>query len=276
MIKINRKDFLHIMAQISTQICRLCKENSGVFYCYECQHALCKICRERHDLIPATRGHTITNFSNIDLAVFSKKSKCSTHNKEFLFFCVKCNELICSNCVISTHKDHSFSGISEAVAEEREQAKRHLTDLRSKIETTPSIQDKVRSYIDQLPADSKKCIETIQSVSKDLQTFIETRKNIKITEVEDNEFFALQTHESFIKDAKMSYRRYKQITSELENLLSEKHDPTFHSCFGVIKIDMQNLADVPAEPSLTPVQSFENKMLYKDIIEYMKSKVDGR
>lgn len=154
MIKINRKDFLHIMAQISTQICRLCKENSGVFYCYECQHALCKICREQHDLIPATRGHTITNFSNIDLAVFSKKSKCSTHNKEFLFFCVKCNELICSNCVISTHKDHSFTGISEAVAEEREQVKRHFTDLRSKIETTPSIQDKVRSYIDQLHVDS--------------------------------------------------------------------------------------------------------------------------
>ncbi|CAG2246286.1 CHST11 [Mytilus edulis] len=186
-----------------------------------------------------------------------------------------CNEFICSNCVISTHKDHSFSGISEAVAEEREQAKRHLTDLRSKIETTPSIQDKVRSYIDQLHVDSKKCVETIQSVSKDLQTYIETRKNIKMTEVEDNEWFALQTHESFIKDAKMSYRRYKQITSELENLLSEKHDPTFHSCFGVIKIDMQNLADVPAEPSLTPVQSFENKILYKDIIEYMESKVDG-
>ncbi|CAC5403709.1 CNBP [Mytilus coruscus] len=262
------------MAQISTQICRMCSESNGVFYCYECQHALCTICRERHDMIPATRGHTITNTSTIDLAVLSKKSQCLKHDKEFLFFCVKCSVFICSTCVISTHKDHSFSGISETVSEEREKAKLQITDLRAKIEPISCIQDKVRCYTDQLHVDSKKCIETINNVSKDLQTFIETRKNIKTTEVEDNETWEQQSYKSFMKNIKQINKQYTQIISELESLLSEKHDITFHSCYGVINTDIQNLVNVPTVPTLAPVPSFENKMLYQEIIAHMESKVD--
>ncbi|CAG2237974.1 unnamed protein product [Mytilus edulis] len=58
------------MAQASTQICRLCNENNGVYYCYECKNVLCTICRERHDRVSTSSGHTITNTSTIDLADF--------------------------------------------------------------------------------------------------------------------------------------------------------------------------------------------------------------
>ncbi|XP_063442676.1 E3 ubiquitin-protein ligase TRIM71-like [Mytilus trossulus] len=262
------------MAQISTQICRMCSESNGIFYCYECQHALCTICRERHDMIPATSGHTITNTSTIDLAVFSQKSQCPKHDKEFLFLCVKCSDFICSKCVISTHKDHSFSGIAEAVSEEREHAKQQITGLKAKMEAVLSIQVKVRSYIDQLNDDSKSCIETITSTSKDLQTFIERRKNIKITEVEDNKILEQQNYESFMKNNEVIYKQYTQIISELENILPEKHDITFHSCYGVINIDIQNLANVPDKPPTAKLHSFENKVLYKEIIENLESKSD--
>ncbi|CAG2214395.1 CNBP [Mytilus edulis] len=262
------------MAQISTQICRMCSESNGVFYCYECQHALCTICRERHDMIPATRGHTLTNTSTIDIAVLSKKSICLNHDKEFLFFCVKCSVFICSTCVISIHKDHSFSGISETVSEEREKAKLQITDLKAKIEPISSIQDKVRRFTDQLHKDSKKGIETIDTVSKDLQTFIEARKTIQTTEVEDNKTWEQQRYTSFMQNINQIHKQYMQIISELESLLYEKHDITFHSCYGVINTDIQNLSDVPCIPSLPHGPSFENKELYKEILAHMESKVD--
>lgn len=264
------------MAQISTQICRMCSESNGVFYCYECQHALCTICRERHDMIPATRGHTLTNTSTIDIAVLSKKSICLNHDKEFLFFCVKCSVFICSTCVISIHKDHSFSGISETVSEEREKAKLQITDLKAKIEPISSIQDKVRCFTDQLHKDSKKGIETIDTVSKDLQTFIEARKTIQTTEVEDNKTWEQQRYTSFMQNINQIHKQYMQIISELESLLYEKHDITFHSCYGVINTDIQNLSDVPCIPSLPHGPSFENKELYKEILAHMESKVDDR
>ncbi|XP_052060425.1 uncharacterized protein LOC127700802 isoform X4 [Mytilus californianus] len=262
------------MAQASTQICRLCTQNSGVYYCYECQNVLCTICRERHDLVQTTSGHTITNTSTIDIADFSKTSKCRTHDKEFVYICEMCNDFICSKCVISTHKDHSFLEIAGVVSEEREKAKRQITDLSAKVDAIPIIQDKVRGYIDQLHVDSKNCIVTIDSVCVDLQTFIETKKNIKVTEVEDYEILEHQSYEAFMKNNELTHKRYTQIKSELENLLFEKHDNTFHSCYGVIDIDIQTLVNIPAEPLMTQVQSFENKMLYKEITEYMESKVD--
>ncbi|CAC5386177.1 unnamed protein product [Mytilus coruscus] len=39
------------MAQVSDQKCSLCDENNGAYYCYECQHALCTVCRKRNDII---------------------------------------------------------------------------------------------------------------------------------------------------------------------------------------------------------------------------------
>lgn len=270
------KDCVIAMAQMSTQPCRMCAEKSGVLYCYECQHALCTFCRQRHDIIPATSGHTITATSTIDLAVVKQKSQCSQHDKEFLFFCVNCREFICSKCVISTHKNHSFSGIAETVSEERDKAKLQITDLKAKIEPVPTIWEKMRCYIDHLQVESKKSHDTINYVRNDLQAYIGTSTNIRITEIEDNETLEKQRYESFLKNSKHILKQHTQVISELENLLSEKHDITFHSCYGVINIEIQNLDDVPSEPSLTPVPSVENKMLYKEILEHMESKVDDR
>ncbi|CAC5410123.1 unnamed protein product [Mytilus coruscus] len=56
------------MAQTSSQKCYICTDKYSVFYCYECQHALCAVCRERHDKIPAVSGHTITDINGIDLS----------------------------------------------------------------------------------------------------------------------------------------------------------------------------------------------------------------
>lgn len=264
------------MAQASTQICRLCTENNGVYYCYECQNVLCTICRERHDRVSTLSGHTITNTSTIDRADFSKESKCRTHDEEFLYICMVCNTFVCSKCLISTHKDHSRVEIDGEVSDKREKAKLQIADLRAKIEAIPKIQEKAGCYIDQLNVDSKHCIVTIDSVCEDLQTFIKARKNIKVTEVEDYEILEHQSYESFIKNNELIHKQYTHIISELENLLFEKHDKTFHSCYKVIDIDIQTLVNVPAEPSITQVQSFEKKMLYKEIIEYMESKVDHR
>ncbi|CAG2214397.1 unnamed protein product [Mytilus edulis] len=262
------------MAQTSTQICHMCAESSGVLYCYECQHALCTICRELHDMIPATSEHTITTTSTIDLAVVGQKSQCSQHDKEFLFFCVNCNEFICSKCVISTHKNHSFSGITETVSEERDKAKLQITDLRAKIEPLPKIMDKMRCHIDHLQVASKKCHDTINYVRNDLDAYIGTRTKIRITEIDDNETLEQQRYQSFMNDSKHILKKYTQVISELENLLSEKHDITFHSCYGVTNIEIQNLVDVPTEPSLTQVPFVENKMLYREIIAHMESKVE--
>ncbi|VDH98169.1 Hypothetical predicted protein [Mytilus galloprovincialis] len=54
------------MAQVSAQKCSLCDENNGVYYCYECQHALCTACRNRHDITDVVKEERENAEENIE------------------------------------------------------------------------------------------------------------------------------------------------------------------------------------------------------------------
>lgn len=266
------------MAQTSSQKCYICTENYSVFYCYECQHALCAVCRERHDKIPAVSGHNITDINVIDLSnVQSDNTMCTTHVKEYQFYCVKCSDIICGKCATSSHKGHSFSDISEIVLEKREAAQSALQNLKSKIDVITSVQDTVKStHIEKLHFNSQQVITDIASTFEELQTFTNSKKDIKETEVEDNERIEQQNIELFLKNTDLIHVQYVQVFTALQNILSEKHDITFYKLYRPIDKEITFLDDIPKEPTLPSVPSLNKKMIYTEIVEYIQSKTDTR
>ncbi|XP_076111511.1 uncharacterized protein LOC143079805 [Mytilus galloprovincialis] len=262
------------MAQVSAQKCSLCDEQNGAYYCYECQQSLCTICCKKHGKIPSLRGHTVADINTIDLSTVNKKSQCTEHEKEFLFYCVQCDAFICSLCVTSTHFTHRFSQITEIVVKEREKAKENIEELKLKIDEIASLQEKIKTHhYEQLHVKSKQCIEHIESVSKDLQAFIESKKIIKATEVQDNEQNEQENLKAFLDSTDSVHKQYLQILSELENVLLEKHDVTFYSSYKSIDSDIQILVNIPEEPNEAQIPYFEDKFLYQEVLEYMESKI---
>ncbi|CAG2186491.1 unnamed protein product [Mytilus edulis] len=215
------------MAQISAKTCELCTEQSGVFYCYECQHALCGLCRSKHDKISSTRGHTVTSIQNVDLANFNTRLQCVSHERDFLFNCAKCSVLICSKCVTTTHKDHSFSEIEEMVSKERELATDILLQLKAKIEN-----------------------------------ILDLKENVKCN------------HLSKLEKRNISHidKQYSRVSSELENILLEKHDITFFMCNTKLQGDIKCLYNVPDSPKCVQIEPFEKSLFYKDVVAYIQSK----
>lgn len=265
------------MAQISSKNCELCNENNGTFYCYECQHALCDLCRRKHDKIPSTRGHTVTDIQNVDLATFNIRSQCISHEREFLFYCVKCSDLICSKCVTTTHKDHAVSEIAEMILNEREQATNTLPEIKAKIEDISALKENVTcNHLDRLTKDSKHVIEDIGSTYQELRRFIESKKDIRITEIEDNEKLERQNLESFLQNIGHVTKHFSRTFLELENILSEKHNITFFTGYKTLQSDIKHLDNVPEPPTIVEVKRFDKHMFYKDIVDYIQSKVDDR
>ncbi|XP_071172051.1 probable RING finger protein 207 homolog [Mytilus edulis] len=263
------------MAQVSAQKCSLCDESNGAYYCYECQHALCTVCRKRHGKIPALSAHTVADINTINLSTVNKTKFCDTHNKDIQFYCTECSNLICSKCVTSTHKSHTISDITDVVLEEREKAKDNIKELKSKTEAISSLQEKIRrEHIEKLHVESTKCIGHIESVCKDLQSFLEAKGSIKTTEVEDNENLENQNFEAFFKNTGLVHKQYVHILSELENLLLEKHDITFFSGYRSIQSDIETLVSIPDEPPFAQVPSFEDESLYREVMEHIESKMD--
>ncbi|XP_076085421.1 uncharacterized protein LOC143056225 [Mytilus galloprovincialis] len=266
------------MAQTSAQKCYICTEKNGVFYCYECQHALCAVCRERHDKVPALSEHTIADINIIDLSnVQSDKTRCITHDKEYQFYCVKCCDLICGKCATSSHKGHSFSDISEIVSEKRETAQTALHKLKSKIEVISSVEDIVRGkHLEKLHLDSQEVITDITSTFNELHTFIKSKEDIKKTEAEDNERIEQQNIELFLKNTGRIHDRYNKEFTALQNILCEKHDITFYKFYNAIDKDITFLDNIPTEPTLPCVRSLDKTMLYTEILDYIQSKTDTR
>ncbi|XP_071176413.1 protein Hook homolog 1-like [Mytilus edulis] len=263
------------MAQVSAHKCSLCDENNGAHYCYECQQALCAECRNRHGKIPALSGHTVADINTVNLSTVNKTNSCDTHKKEIQFYCTECSDLICSKCVTSTHKSHSISDITDVVLEEREKAKANITELKLKTEAISSLQEKIRrEHIEKLHVESKKCIEHMESVCKDLHSFINAKGSMKTTEVEDNENIEKSNFEAFLKNNDLVHKQYVHILTELENLLLEKHDITFYSRYISIQSDIQTLVNIPEEPPFAQVPGFDDEVLYREAMEHMESKID--
>ncbi|CAG2238547.1 unnamed protein product [Mytilus edulis] len=177
------------------------------------------------------------------------------------YYCFECQNALCTDC----RNKHGEKKVKE-----------HIQELTLNINKISSLHEQVKTnhQNQQLHAKSTQCIENIESVCKDLQSFIESKRGIKVSEVDDNKRNEEDKLEASFKNMDSVQKRYTHILSELEKLLFEKHDVTFHSCYISMQSDIQTLENMPEEPPLAQEPNFQDKILYKEIMKYMDSKID--
>ncbi|CAG2214969.1 unnamed protein product [Mytilus edulis] len=138
-----------------------------------------------------------------------------------------------------------------------------------------NLKDSVRAkHTEKLHNASHQNIADIISTCDDLETFIKSKRDIKKTEVEDNESIEQQCIEQFLKNTDRIHDKYVQVLTELQNVLCEKHDTTFYKLYTAIDKDITCLDDIPKAPTFPTVPSVDKKMLCKEILEYIQSKTD--
>jgi streptogramin lyase len=97
-------------------LCEICDvDTPAESRCLECEENFCQPCATSHMKMKISRGHHFTSLS--DPSVSSKlvsKIFCSRHEKEELkYYCKECEELICIDCNMTRHKNHSSDDVSE-------------------------------------------------------------------------------------------------------------------------------------------------------------------
>lgn len=148
--------------------------------------------------------------------------------------------------------------------------------MKSQIDNISSLKDSVRvKHTEKLHNASHQNIADIISTCDDLETFIKSKREIKKTEVENNEGIEQQCIE--LKNTDRIHDQYVQVFTELQNLLSEKHDITFYKLYTTINKDITCLDHIPKEPPFPTVPSFDKKKCCaREVLEYIKSKTDAR
>ena len=110
--------------------CKACEhvigENPDAGKCLECNFYLCEECTIIHKKQWNTKHHKITPLAERGVKQLEQRNLCSVHKGEELkVYCRTCQEVICRDCIIVTHKQHDYALIKNV----REELSKKLEDL---------------------------------------------------------------------------------------------------------------------------------------------------
>ena len=184
-------------------ICELCNssESPASAFCRHCAQFICAYCEHAHMRLKPYRGHVIISTEELSqnttkhLPISNTElSKCEEHDQEIKLLCFDCDQLICRDCTVIDHKNHSYDFIKKlaqsvkksfvdnlAILQEDQKcasaARESITQ--SKIDVTieaKTISDFVNQSIDDL-------ILLYEQCRQDLLQQIHTESNEKMTEL---------------------------------------------------------------------------------------------
>ena len=106
-----------------------CEREAAVVYCTDndCCCYLCQSCKMLHQRMKATRNHKLVTLNEVqkDFRKLERKHLCAEHHEEELkLYCRTCQEVICRDCTIVTHKQHDYTFIKDVREELVQEMKR--------------------------------------------------------------------------------------------------------------------------------------------------------
>ena len=106
----------------------------AIAFCCECCEFLCATCKQDHQQSRHTLNHVLVemgekkeNAANTEIKIPRKKQYCPQHDDEKLkFFCEKCQEITCCDCLMLSHRDHPYGYYDKVAEKGREDLKTSL------------------------------------------------------------------------------------------------------------------------------------------------------
>ena len=182
------------------------------FYCFQCCSFWCDECITGHNIIRANKEHRVLalkDFEDQDIEVVLKRpafcSRSGHEKKELEFFCKKCQETVCSSCVVTAHDGHVKVLLEEAANEKKSQ-------VMSAIESRKANVQKMRNKISKIDEACHNIEANVAKVKRSAQQFAESM--ITVIEAKKQQIFIEADHE-----AQQSLQRLQVQRIDIENKL---------------------------------------------------------
>ena len=101
----------------SDQNCESCGESRPpVAWCDDCKSFICEQCLAQHQKMVGLRRHNVVQSAKKDPGKKATRvSLCLRHSEEQLkYYCKRCQEAVCRDCLLLGHKDHEYSAVADA------------------------------------------------------------------------------------------------------------------------------------------------------------------
>ncbi|XP_060079303.1 transcription intermediary factor 1-alpha-like [Ylistrum balloti] len=165
----------------STKSCTFCEMKNVIsacrWICITCMDYLCEACKQNHQGTRVTFDHQTISIEQLMSGVYDqvirKKTDipCLDHdNEKVRFFCETCSQLVCLDCVLLKHRDHTYRSPADAMKIRRTDMEQKI----SKAQAQMKIYEENKNFITDLLSEIDKS-EISQIAS--LKTFCKTLKD---------------------------------------------------------------------------------------------------
>ena len=216
-------------------VCGECKGEGPVeSYCRDCQAYLCSECsNQAHKKLKSYRGHKVIPLQDLDAAFLqsSKVHYCSTHKNEVLkLYCETCSKLMCRDCTLVDHREHSYKFVQDAQKQINSQlmslvrdGKQRLTAFKANLRQIQKVETAAASYPEVCKADINAFFDAaIQSVERrrqQLLTQVEAEGQKDLKQIWADKDFHQTTISQF--DAALALAsKTQKCTSDVEMILT--------------------------------------------------------
>ena len=167
------RDTLEKVADPNKTQCEKCGESEAKGYCRNCGEFVCQTCITIHGKWKEFVEHEVVTLGQVEADVAQlvppKKvaMKCSKHPAEELkIYCETCDELICRDCTIKTHRDHQFDLVSDCFTKHRDSIIASLQPIKQQLDT-------VNQAVAEVDGRSIRIAENGATIKFDIQTAID-------------------------------------------------------------------------------------------------------
>ncbi|VDI61508.1 Hypothetical predicted protein [Mytilus galloprovincialis] len=161
-------------------VCQFCEESTEIKWkCINCELFLCQLCCSKiHSKSKASMEHEIINLQDVETDNFATSMRkvdldnmeCTKHIKQKCFFyCNKCSEPACSECVVETHKLHDFKAIGEVYKDIISEMKKLNDTFESNIQIFRNKKDKLQKMLSDGDTNFQETKEIILQTEKELK-----------------------------------------------------------------------------------------------------------
>ena len=203
--------------------CQQCRDEvstKAVAFCESCSKFICSDCYTAHRrwstysshsvaLLKENTEHTETKTEQeptsqsassttpiaqtLRKSLQSKPVHCSKHTQEKLkFYCCTCKELVCGDCTIITHRDHSVMSVEEVLPDHKTRMIQALNSLSSFSQLADESAGTILSGKEAITKEVSQAKKQITDVFATLEELVKTRKSELLTKVDEVSFEPLQ------------------------------------------------------------------------------------
>ena len=308
----NLKDVHSLMKKVADPqqvTCDNCTAANATGYCKDCSKFLCQKCINVHKEWAPFAHHQITSFDEMTASISfpsqllpTKKEPivtCSvpSHDEPLKYYCDMCDESICRDCAMLTHKDHKYSLLADIYAQHVEDLEHSLKPLKGKIEelqqallalteregeisergegVLKEIHDTADEMVDALRRSERKIADQAKMViDAKLKVLSEQTKSAQtslsvLKDIEDYVEQSLKTgtHQQVLRSKKQIMERINEVTTHDYNV--EELEPKEKADFSFVKDSkiaesLQHIGDIVTHSS-TALQRCRVKKIIPDL-----------